>query len=202
MPPSVTGDIRLTAALLRLSGDTAAPSPVSSSDPAPCRYWWSIGGPAQLRSKRMSRSCLSTASRRTRTATSTGYASAMCTPVAILGRMTMDLKVLKCGKLRRAQARVHALALGVAALCGLYNAAAWMSRRERHLAINTVMYAALIAIEQQHVVAHIAEFRRPANAPELTTAETIADAAPRRRRRGGSQRPESQPDYRCRGGRR
>jgi hypothetical protein len=28
----------LTAALLRLSGDTAAPSPVSSSDPPPCRY--------------------------------------------------------------------------------------------------------------------------------------------------------------------
>jgi hypothetical protein len=28
----------LTAALLRLSGDTAAPSPVSTSDPAPCRY--------------------------------------------------------------------------------------------------------------------------------------------------------------------
>jgi hypothetical protein len=28
----------LTAALLRLSGDTAAPPPVSSSDPAPCQY--------------------------------------------------------------------------------------------------------------------------------------------------------------------
>jgi hypothetical protein len=28
----------LTAALLRLSGDTAAASPVSTSDPAPCRY--------------------------------------------------------------------------------------------------------------------------------------------------------------------
>jgi len=28
----------LTAALLRLSGDTSAPSPVSSSDPSPCRY--------------------------------------------------------------------------------------------------------------------------------------------------------------------
>jgi hypothetical protein len=92
--------------------------------------------------------------------------------------MTMDLKVLKCGNCEELKLGVHALALGVAALCGLYNAAAWMSRRERHLAINTAMYAALIAIEQQHVSHHIAELRRPPNAPESTTAETIAEAAP------------------------
>jgi hypothetical protein len=92
--------------------------------------------------------------------------------------MTMDLKVLKCGNCEELKLGVHALALGVAALCGLYNAAAWMSRRERHLAINTVMYAALIAIEQQHVSHHIAELRRPLNAPESTTVEAIAEAAP------------------------
>ena len=90
----------------------------------------------------------------------------------------MDLKVLKCGNCEELKLGVHALALGVAALCGLYNAAAWMSRRERHLAINTVMYAALIAIEQQHVSHHIAELRRPLNAPESTTVEAIAEAAP------------------------
>ena len=99
------------------------------------------------------------------------------TAVAILGRMTMDLKVLKCGNCEELKLGVHALALGVAALCGLYNAAAWMSRRERHLAINTVMYAALIAIEQQHAAHHIAELRRPLDAPESTTA-AIAEAAP------------------------
>jgi hypothetical protein len=92
--------------------------------------------------------------------------------------MTMDLKVLKCGNCEELKLGVHALALGVAALCGLYNAAAWMSRRERHLAINTVMYAALIAIEQQHVSHHIAELRRPPNAPESTTAEAITEATP------------------------
>jgi hypothetical protein len=92
--------------------------------------------------------------------------------------MTMDLKVLKCGNCEELKLGVHALALGVAALCGLYNAAAWMSRRERHLALNTVMYAALIAIEQQHVSHHIVELRRPPTVPEATTVETIADAAP------------------------
>jgi len=92
--------------------------------------------------------------------------------------MTMDLKVLKCGNCEELKLGVHAVALGVAALCGLYNAAAWLSRRERHLAVNTVMYAALIAFEQQHVSHHIAELRRPPKAPESTTAEHIAEAAP------------------------
>ena len=90
----------------------------------------------------------------------------------------MDLKVLKCGNCEELKLGVHALALGVAALCGLYNAAAWLSRRERHLALNTVMYAALIAFEQQHVSHHIAEIRRPLGTPEPTTAETIAEMAP------------------------
>ena len=92
--------------------------------------------------------------------------------------MTMDLKVLKCGNCEELKLAVHALALGVAALCGAYNAAAWLSRRERHLAINTVLYAALVAFEQQHVSHHIAELRRPDTAPEQTTAETIVEVAP------------------------
>jgi hypothetical protein len=100
------------------------------------------------------------------------------TPVAALDRMTMDLKVLKCGNCEELKLGVHALALGVAALCGAYNAAAWLSRRERHLAINTVLYAALIAFEQQHVSHHIAELRRPEPTPELTTTETIVEVAP------------------------
>jgi hypothetical protein len=92
--------------------------------------------------------------------------------------MTMDLKVLKCGNCEELKLGVHVLALGVAALCGAYNAAAWLSRRERHLAINTVLYAALIAFEHQHVTHHIAELRQPPQAPELTTADAIAEIAP------------------------
>ena len=37
--------------------------------------------------------------------------------------MTMDLKVLKCGNCEELKLGVHAMALGLAALCGLYNAA-------------------------------------------------------------------------------
>jgi hypothetical protein len=92
--------------------------------------------------------------------------------------MMMDLKVLKSGVCEELKLGVHALALGVAALCGAYNAAAWLSRREQHLAINTVLYAALIAFEQQHVSHHIAELRKPEGTPVPTTAGAIAEAAP------------------------
>ena len=91
--------------------------------------------------------------------------------------MTIDLRVLKCGNCEELKLGVHALALGVAALCGVYNAAAWLSRRERHLAVNTVMYAALIAFEQQHVSHHIAELRRPPKAPGATDTAGVPEAA-------------------------
>ena len=90
----------------------------------------------------------------------------------------MDLKVLKCGNCEELKLGVHAAALGLAAICGLYNAAAWLSRREQHLAINTVIYAALIALEQQHVAHHIAELRRPRAMPEPVSMPAIAEIAP------------------------
>jgi len=84
--------------------------------------------------------------------------------------MTMDLKVLKCGNCEELKLGVHGLTLGLAAVCGLYNAAAWLSRREQHLAVNAVLYAALIAFEQRHVSHHIAEMRRPRKEPGAPVA--------------------------------
>jgi hypothetical protein len=92
--------------------------------------------------------------------------------------MMMDLKVLKCGNCEPLKLGVHALALGVAVVCGAYNAAAWLNRRERHLAFNTVLYAALIAFEQQHVSHHLAELRRSEAPPEPTATETAVEIAP------------------------
>lgn len=51
---------------------------------------------------------------------------------------------------------------------GLYNAAAWLSRRERHLAVNAVLYAVLVAWEQQHVAHHLKELRSVAPVPSST----------------------------------
>ena len=73
----------------------------------------------------------------------------------------MDLDVLRCGNCEPLKLSVHASALGLAAVCGVYNAAAWLIRREAHLAINTVLYIALTLWEQQHVAHHLAAMRRP-----------------------------------------
>jgi hypothetical protein len=76
--------------------------------------------------------------------------------------MTMDLPVLKCGNCEPLKLGVHAGALSLAALCGVYNAAAWLARREVHLAVNTVVYTVLTIWEQQHVAHHLAALRRQA----------------------------------------
>jgi len=89
--------------------------------------------------------------------------------------MTTRLPVLQCGNCEPLKPGAHAGALGLAVLCGLYNAAAWLSRRQTHLAVNTVLYTALSIWEQQHVVHHLAEMRRPADA-EPTAAAPAAQA--------------------------
>ncbi len=87
--------------------------------------------------------------------------------------MTMDLKVLQCGNCEELKLGIHATTLGLAALCGLYNAAAWLSRREQHLAINAVMYTALIIVEQRHVAHHIATLRRAGTAAAVAPAPPV-----------------------------
>ncbi|MBI3490793.1 MAG: hypothetical protein HY047_03215 [Acidobacteria bacterium] len=74
--------------------------------------------------------------------------------------MTMDMEILDRGTNEELKLGVHAAALGLAVVMGLYNAAAFLKRRERHLAVNTVLYAALTAWEQQHVVHHWTEIQR------------------------------------------
>ena len=90
-------------------------------------------------------------------------------PVAHFGHMTMDLEVLKCGNCEELKAGVHAAALGLFVVMGAYNIAAWLSRREAHLAFNAVLYAMLTAWEQQHVTHHLAELKKPLpDVPALT----------------------------------
>lgn len=89
--------------------------------------------------------------------------------------MTIDLPVLKCGNCEPLKMSVHAGALGLAFVCGIYNAAAWLSRRETHLAVNTVMYVALALWEHQHVAHHLAEMRpQPIGTEAVESSETAA----------------------------
>jgi hypothetical protein len=81
--------------------------------------------------------------------------------------MTLDLPLLKCGHCEPLKLGVHAGALGLAAICAAYNTAAWLSRRENHLAVNAVLYLALAMWEHQHVAHHLKEIRRAPGAAAL-----------------------------------
>jgi hypothetical protein len=79
------------------------------------------------------------------------------------------MQILQCGNSERLKTSVHAATLALTALCGLYNAAAWLKRRETHLAVNAVLYAALTVWEREHVAHHLAVMRQapsPAPVPE------------------------------------
>jgi hypothetical protein len=86
-----------------------------------------------------------------------------------------QLAVLKCGSCEPLKASVHATALGLSALMGLYNAAAWLSRRDTHLAVNAVLYTMLAAWEQHHVAHHLALIRR-ASLDERLLEEVLPSA--------------------------
>ena len=68
-------------------------------------------------------------------------------------------EMLKNGSCEPLKASVHATALGLCAVMGAYNVAAWLMRREQHLAVNAVVYALLTAWEQRHVARHLETLR-------------------------------------------
>jgi len=74
--------------------------------------------------------------------------------------LDFKLTVLNSGSCEALKLGVHAATLGLAVVMGGYNAAAWLRRREHHLAANAVLYTALIAFEYHHVAHHLALFRK------------------------------------------
>jgi hypothetical protein len=67
-----------------------------------------------------------------------------------------SLPILQCGNCEPLKAGVHAVVLCTAAVCVLYNLAAWVARRQTHLAVNTALYGAIVAWEATHVRHHLA----------------------------------------------
>ena len=76
-------------------------------------------------------------------------------PAANITEALDSLPILDVGSCEPLKAAVHGVALGLCALMGLYNAAAWLKRRQSHLAINAVIYLAATYWEQRHVSQHI-----------------------------------------------
>lgn len=88
------------------------------------------------------------------------------------------MTILESGSCEAFKGAVHAAALSLAALMGLYNLAAWMQRREPHLAVNAIVYMAAIAFESQHVNHHrLSALEVAAQAAALAAAANAASAA-------------------------
>ena len=81
------------------------------------------------------------------------------------------LPILDVGCCEPFKAAIHGAALGLTVLMGTYNAAAWLRRRQRHLAINAIVYFAAAIWEERHVRHHVARC--------LPEAEKKTDRVPR-----------------------
>ena len=66
------------------------------------------------------------------------------------------LDVLCVGQCEPLKAAVHGVLLVTMGICAVYNAAAWLRRRERHLGLNAVLYGAATVWEHRHVRQHLA----------------------------------------------
>ena len=63
--------------------------------------------------------------------------------------------MLNVGRCEPLKAAVHGVLLVAATVCAAYNAAAWLKRRQRHLAINAVVYGVAVWWERAHVLHHL-----------------------------------------------
>jgi hypothetical protein len=63
--------------------------------------------------------------------------------------------MLDVGQCEPLKAAVHGVLLATVAVCAAYNAAAWVKRRQRHLAINAVVYGLAVCWERAHVMHHL-----------------------------------------------
>jgi hypothetical protein len=73
------------------------------------------------------------------------------------------LDVLHVGECEPLKAAVHGVLMAAVSLCAVYNAAAWLRRREPHLGINALVYSLAVLWEHQHVQQHLA--CRPSEPP-------------------------------------
>ena len=79
--------------------------------------------------------------------------------------------MLNVGQCEPLKAAVHGVLFATAAVCAAYNAAAWLKRRQRHLAINAVVYTAATIWEHTHVRHHLKECTPAPPALKLVTAD-------------------------------
>jgi len=65
------------------------------------------------------------------------------------------VRLLQPGEHEELKATVHSVAGLLMLVCAAYNLGAWCVRRERHLAVNALVYSALTAWEAKNVAHHL-----------------------------------------------
>src|SRR5690242_13073379 len=81
-------------------------------------------------------------------------------------RLQTLMNMLNNGECEPAKAAVHGVLMATVALCAAYNTAAWIKRRQTHLAINAVVYTAAVFWERCHVVHHLSSCSPENSTPE------------------------------------
>jgi hypothetical protein len=74
-------------------------------------------------------------------------------------------RVLQNGNCEALKAATHGIALATALVCASYNFSAWIVRRQRHLAVNALLYTAAVIWEAEHVRHHLAGLPLPKPRP-------------------------------------
>jgi hypothetical protein len=102
--------------------------------------------------------------------------------------MTAD-RFVRPGEAETLKGAVHAAVCGLAVVCGLYNTAAWLKRRERHLGVNAILYAGLAFWEASHVRHHSRRCVDERSVRTTARSEETARGIPYQRR------PIATPDW-------
>jgi hypothetical protein len=74
------------------------------------------------------------------------------------------------------KAAVHGVLMATVGVCAAYNIAAWIKRRQPHLAVNAIIYTAAVLWEHNHVVHHLRACPEPEQLVQ-GPRDTLRDAA-------------------------
>jgi hypothetical protein len=74
-------------------------------------------------------------------------------------------EMLNVGQCEPLKAAVHGVLMATVAVCAAYNTAAWLKRRQRHLAINAIVYIGAMLWERAHIVHHLRACEPPCAVP-------------------------------------
>ena len=87
-------------------------------------------------------------------------------------------EMLNVGQCEPLKAAVHGVLMATVAVCAAYNTAAWLKRRQTHLAVNAIVYTLATVWERAHVAHHLVECQPRTGKPVLVPVDTIRrDAA-------------------------